>query len=124
MSEEKSIKRDGLNLGLKEVEDKMLELSSLSPGLLEICGWKDKKVAEIEIFFRTEFHKPPKQAPDKFRLAEVRESTIEFGAHAGSRLDDIPFSYLEYLYEAQRELQERLKFYLSHPTIKRERDNG
>lgn len=103
--------------------EKVLEIAELSENLLKLSPWKGKVFSSVQVTFTTPFHAPEKLKENVQSLREIRNHVIEFGSHAGSRLDDIPLSYLEYIYEAQRDLQEKLKFYLNHPTIKHERQD-
>lgn len=125
MPEQKIIKREfETPVKSKQAVEKILELAELAEKLLEMNSWKGKEFKSVQVILETPFHKPEVNREDsKHSLREVREYVIEFGTHAGSRLDDIPLSYLEYLYEAQKELNSILKFYLKHPSIKQEREN-
>lgn len=125
MPEQKIIKREfETPVNSKQAVEKVLEIAELSEKLLEMNNWKGKEFQSVQVIFETPFFKPETPREDcKHNLKEAREYVIEFGSHAGSKLDDIPLSYLEYLYEAQRDLNSILKFYLKHPSIKQEREN-
>ena len=125
MPEQKVIRRElDPPVGSKQAVEKVLEIAELSEKLLEMNSWRGKEFKSVQVTFETPFYSPEKDREEsKHNLREVRDYVIEFGTHAGSRLDDIPISYLEYLYEAQRELNSLLKFYLKHPTMKKERED-
>ena len=124
MAEQKVITRELPNVSPKEAVEKILELAQLAEGLLDMPEWRNKTIAKVQLTFETEFFKPEKsRLEEKYKLKDLRNHTLGFGKHEGERLDDIPLSYLEYLYESGKELQEMLKFYLFHPTVKQERED-
>lgn len=56
-------------------------------------------------------------------FAEAKAFVIPFGQHAGKALDDIPLSYLDWLYGQhwiRPELGQALRVYLGDKTIARE----
>lgn len=103
-----------------ELPDRLLEIASTCEGLLNgPKQWNGRPIGTLQVVIsEPRLSEETDTIPD---LKQLGRKTLEFGKHAGEQFSQIPLPYLEWLHDSTAATLRKLKEYLEHPAVRRER---